>query len=778
VQETVDALVNLSLASLDEAGASGQRSTRLIIHDLVVSYLHQTVDDIAKRRARLLAAYNTAYDGDPANGPDDRFFFQQFPNLLHAAGQEDDLGRLLVDPRWLRAKLVHCGVEVLLADFALLPQSAQIGDLVDAIRLAAPALIEDPDALVPQLLARLGEDRNALVRSIATADSSASVWLRPLCVSLTTPGRLRCYLVGHTWSILGLAAASRTGLLVSGSGDRTLRLWESAGWTKVGCLGVDGIVDSIAVSADGSTVAALWSNDLTVWDVVTGKVIAVHRDLPWSRMLALVAPNLIVVAGQRITEIRNDKKVTRFNQPVRAIAATTEGRLFLSGEDENVLVLPANAVAGPLPFGAMDARVTCLAVDAAGKRVVAGSASGAVMAWRGAGGQPIELRGHKDAVEVVAIAADGNRAVSAARDGTIRAWDLESQTQTHELPRGPSPSRMTNLLAMTPDGRFVVEPLFNTLRVWELREPGANEQLPRQRSSVHRIVVTPDGAFAFSASEEGTICKWDLEHGRCIGTWQAPDGELDDIAVAGSTSHLAVLSRISLSLLNYSDGQVAKRIELADIAEESPTFLPIRLPMKLALLGIDEGAIIERLGSFWKIDFGAPGTRFHRELTFSRVKMLAATPDCRCVIAACAGGLGVIRASDLAEESFLKGHTAYVEGVAISADGRRAVSGSDDQTICVWDLELRKELRRLPIEGARGHTGWVRSVAISGNGRFIASGGYDHIVMVWDADSGESRARFRGDTMVTACSMSPDGRTIIAGEMSGSVYPLRLEGSR
>src|SRR5262249_42939754 len=62
-------------------------------------------------------------------------------------------------------------------------------------------------------------------------------------------------------------------------------------------------------------------------------------------------------------------------------------------------------------------------------------------------------------------------------------------------------------------------------------------------------------------------------------------------------------------------------------------------------------------------------------------------------------------------------HTGTVRSVAFSPDGQTLASGSEDNTIILWDVASHQQLSAL-----KGHTGTVRSVAFSPDGQTLASG--------------------------------------------------------
>ncbi len=106
----------------------------------------------------------------------------------------------------------------------------------------------------------------------------------------------------------------------------------------------------------------------------------------------------------------------------------------------------------------------------------------------------------------------------------------------------------------------------------------------------------------------------------------------------------------------------------------------------------------------------------------------------------------------------LEGHMDGVHAVALTPDGRTAISGSGDYSLKVWDLATGACLRTL-----EGHTGDIRALALTPDGRTAISGSRDHTLKVWDLATGACLRTFEGHTSdIRAVALTPDGRTAVS----------------
>jgi len=122
----------------------------------------------------------------------------------------------------------------------------------------------------------------------------------------------------------------------------------------------------------------------------------------------------------------------------------------------------------------------------------------------------------------------------------------------------------------------------------------------------------------------------------------------------------------------------------------------------------------------------------------------------------------------------LLGHPEQVLGVAFTPDGKRALSACFDGTVRLWDLEDGTLLRSF-----EGHSDQATSVAVSPDGRHALSGSFDKSVRLWDLESGKEVRRFYGHTdHVLSVACAADGGHALSGGAGGDARLWDVETGR
>jgi WD40 repeat protein len=105
------------------------------------------------------------------------------------------------------------------------------------------------------------------------------------------------------------------------------------------------------------------------------------------------------------------------------------------------------------------------------------------------------------------------------------------------------------------------------------------------------------------------------------------------------------------------------------------------------------------------------------------------------------------------------GHSAAVNSVAISPNGKLLASGGDDTKIILWDVESGMQLRTIA-----GSSTQIESIVFDPKGKNLAAANMDGSVDVWDVESGRKlfsiAGRCHNSLEFNPISYSPDGETL------------------
>jgi cytochrome c len=151
------------------------------------------------------------------------------------------------------------------------------------------------------------------------------------------------------------------------------------------------------------------------------------------------------------------------------------------------------------------------------------------------------------------------------------------------------------------------------------------------------------------------------------------------------------------------------------------------------------------------------------------VRSLAISPDGKNAISGSFDTSSIIWSMTRnAAEQVLRFHESAVNAVAILPDGRY-VTGGEDGKIAIWSAGEAKPQRTF-----EGHTAPIVNVAVSPDGSTIASASWDRTIRLWPVAGGDARVLSGHDQNVNGVAFAPDGKTLVSAGYDATVriWPL------
>ncbi len=581
----------------------------------------------------------------------------------------------------------------------------------------------------------------------------------------------------HDSSIWGVAMNPDGTRAVSASADGTLSLWNTVMLVNRWTVQTPGVVWSVGFSADGEyVITGDLDGVLTLRAVDTGQILdtlKIHSGAIWTLAVSPAA-NLIAsggaggvvhisqIQGGELIDLPRSQKVNTGPEPnaIWSLAFSPNGQFLAAGlADRRILIWDVQRFRQLDVLEGHTDRVISLAFSPATLpgALVSGSADGDVFVWNVAQSTlERRFRSHEGAIWSLDFSPDARRMVSGSADSDLIIWDRFSGAQRGDQTRLDD-SVTALAVAARPDTNAETSYIAAGTRSGNIYLIAPGEKpvlLDRLSDDISSLAFNPVDATQLAAGSLNAILSvWDnptrlsqpkTYPGHRDRIWSVDYHSSGEYIVTGSADQSAIIWRVGnpLPLVRLTNSETITSAHVDDV--RSAAFVPGRNTLTVLTGGADNRLLLWQLDSENNITVPV-------ELT--RPDTPPGTPA----------------------------HENDIQVVAVSPDGRFALSGGADDTLLLWNLDSGQFVDELTSEHTADITGivFIPTVDSEAAGEYLAvTAGADGRVLTWElheSDQVEPLRAYQHETEVLSLAYDTLAQAIYTGSDTGYLTHWRFD---
>ncbi len=604
-------------------------------------------------------------------------------------------------------------------------------------------------------------------------------------------------LTGHTAPVTSLRYLPSRAKLVSGSLDKTIRLWNTADGAPAGQVETPAPVQALAVVADGAQVASGGAdNAIRLWTLpadaampfVAGPQIAGHAQpitalaaspTDKTQLISASADGTIrqwnLTNNQQIREIKHGAAVTALtvrNDGLQIASAGADNLIKLwnaadgqpwTAPDKQPLVAMQGDFRAQFRVAQSERALAAIAAKVADdKKAVADaeaaiiSTSQAVAATTTAKEAAVKTRAEKTAavkaptdakaaadkelaaaVEASKAAAEKAAQAKAAADKDAANADLAKASAAAKQAAEEADKKAKELEKKSQEATAALTKATQEATAAEVAHTAAEQAAAAAVAAVKKAVTDVPRAEAALKSSEASLAT--IQAGTEAAKQAAAAAEKPVRALAYSADGSQLASAGDNQLVRTWTSDNGAPIET--FAGHKGAVLAAAFTPDGAVLsgGADPSAILWNSSPAWTLE-RTIGNVDNPATFVDRVTSLAFSPDGKLL--ATGGGepsrSGDLKCFNVADGSLARAivdaHSDTIFGLEFSPDGLYLASSAADRFVKIFDMTSGKHYKSY-----EGHTHHVLDVAWRSDGKVLASCGADNVIKVWDFITGDQR---------------------------------------